>query len=77
VTKQLVALFVVVAASFSALAGGCASNPEPAPAPTIVPVPPNTFVQQWRAPLELKNDRITELHLRENALYAYTRNEVA
>ncbi|MGB7160889.1 MAG: PQQ-binding-like beta-propeller repeat protein [Tepidisphaeraceae bacterium] len=76
-TKQLVAVFVAAAVILSALAGGCASKPEPEPKPTIGPVPPNSFVKQWSAPLDLKNDRITELHLRDSSLYAYTRGDVA
>jgi len=75
VIKQLVAVFVGAAAVLSALAVGCAKKPDPDAPQRIVAVPPNSFVQGWSAPLELKDDRVTELHLRENNLYVYTRSD--
>ena len=75
-TKQLVTMLVGAATILSALAGGCADKPAPEERPTIGAIPPNSFVQHWRAPLKLNNDSITELHLRDDNLYAYTRNDV-
>jgi outer membrane protein assembly factor BamB len=77
VTKQLVTVWVGTAAIVSALvAGGCAHKAAPPAAPAVGPVPPNSFAVAWKAPLGLKNDAISELHLRDNNLYAYTRNDV-
>jgi outer membrane protein assembly factor BamB len=76
VTKQFVTVLVGAAAILSAVAG-CADKPQPQAGPTIGAVPPNSFVQQWKAPLNLNNDNITELHLRDNNVYAYSRNDVA
>jgi len=70
-------LLGAAAISLTALAGGCAKKPAEEAKPTIGAIPPNSFVQQWRAPLKLNNDVVTELHLRDNNLYAYTRNDVA
>lgn len=75
-TKQFVTVLVGAAAILSALAG-CADKPEPEVRPTIGAIPPNSFVQQWKAPLNLENDALSELHLREDNVYAYTRNDVA
>ena len=77
-TKQLVTALVGAAAMVSALAiGGCRKDPAKVQGPTIGAIPPNSFVQHWRAPLNLENDSITELHLRDKNLYAYTRGDVA
>lgn len=76
VTKQLMTVLVGAATILSALAGGCADKPAPEESRTIGAIPPNSFVQQWRAPLKLTNDTLTELHLRDENLYAYTRNDV-
>jgi outer membrane protein assembly factor BamB len=76
VTKQLVTVLVGAAAVLSTLCGGCADKTQPKSGPTIGAIPPNSFVEQWQAPLKLNNDSITELHLRDNNLYAYTRNDV-
>jgi outer membrane protein assembly factor BamB len=44
-------------------------------APTIGPVPANSFVQQWAAPVpSLKNDPVASLYLRGDTLYAYSKN---
>jgi outer membrane protein assembly factor BamB len=81
VTKHLVTVLVGAAAAAILLAalagGGCAKKVEQEAAPTIGPIPPNSFVQHWHAPLNLSNDSITELHLRDSHVYAYTRNDVA
>src|SRR5687767_1845482 len=77
VIKQLVTALVGAAAIVSALAiSGCKKEPPKAQGPTIGAIPPNSFVQHWRAPLKLENDSITELHLRDANLYAYTRGDV-
>ncbi len=75
-TKQLVTVLVGAATTFLLALAGCADKPQPKAAPTIGAIPPNSFVQQWKAPLNLRNDSITELHLRDNNVYAYTRNDV-
>ncbi len=75
--KQLVAIWIGAAMVSAAWAGGCAKKQEQKAGPTIGAIPPNSFVEQWRAPLNLKNDSISELHLRDNNVYAYTRNDVA
>ncbi|HEV2295354.1 MAG TPA: PQQ-binding-like beta-propeller repeat protein [Tepidisphaeraceae bacterium] len=73
-TKQLMMMLVGAAVISLALSGGgCADNPTPQEQSTIGAIPPNSFVQQWRAPLKLNNDTLSELHLRDDNLYAYTR----
>jgi len=40
--------------------------------PTPQPVEANSFVQNWRADLNLKHDSVKALHVRENSVIAYT-----
>ena len=77
-TKQLVTVWIGAAAAIvSALAvSGCAHKAEKAAGPTVGPVSPNNFVIAWKAPLEVGDDAVTELHLRDKNVYAYTRNDV-
>lgn len=77
-TKQLVTVVIGAAAAvvLALAAGGCAPKAKEAGGPAIGPVDPNNFVIAWKAPIDLKNDAITELHLRDSNLYAYTRNDV-
>jgi len=60
---RLLVLFI------TALAGvGCART-KPV---QIQPVPTNAFIKQWQADLDLRGERITQLHLAAEQLIAYT-----
>jgi outer membrane protein assembly factor BamB len=50
---------------------GCRSKPTQ-PATGLIPA--NAFMRSWGLQLELKNDRVTDLFLRDNNLFAYTAN---
>ncbi|HEV7300443.1 MAG TPA: PQQ-binding-like beta-propeller repeat protein [Tepidisphaeraceae bacterium] len=55
-------------------AAGCANRPEPQAAPErpVVPVNPPALIREWRAPLDLGDNRVTQLHLSDDYLFVYT-----
>jgi outer membrane protein assembly factor BamB len=59
-----------------ALAGGCAQHKKPTPVEGPVAVPSNSFVRQWANDLKLTNDAISEVHLRDDTVYLYTKNHL-
>jgi outer membrane protein assembly factor BamB len=54
------------------LAGGCGGKKRPA-AEKAEPLPLQSFARQWATDLQLKRDTLTSLHVREGAIFAYTR----
>jgi outer membrane protein assembly factor BamB len=67
--KSLMAIAIIGAVL---LAGGCKTVTKPV---TIGPVPAQSFVQNWLATLpNAKTDPVTNLYLRGETLYAYTRS---
>ena len=59
-------------AALLVLAGGCQKAKPPAPK-AAEPLPLQSFARQWATNLELKNDAITSVHVREGAIFAYTK----
>jgi len=52
--------------------GGCAKAKKPAPEKAEA-LPLQSFARQWATDLQLKGDTVTSLHVREGAIFAYTR----
>lgn len=66
-------------AAIGAGGGGCSSfgnNGNGTTAQTPQAVPANSFVKAWANNLELRNERIDELHLRGDTLFAYTQDHL-
>lgn len=51
---------------------GC-GRPKPGPAAPDQPLPLQSFARQWGTDLQLKRDPLTELHVRPDMIFAYTR----
>jgi len=80
VIKQLLSMMLGIGTLAGALmtgAAGCGNKKEPAPVPKVTPLQPGSFTPAWHANLELRNDRLTELHVREDMIFAYARDHVA
>lgn len=65
-------IFLLVAAAILLCAAGCRTEAPP-PKPSG-PLPVNSFMRHWRTNLELKNDPIRSIHVRDNSIFAYTRS---
>src|SRR5262245_66625568 len=63
------ALVVLLLITFS-----CRSAPEPQAPTSLAPLPGQSFVKQWQADLTAGGGQITELHLRDTVLVAYTKS---
>ena len=75
--KHLLTLLLCAATTTIGLAGlaGCQDAVQPEPILAAGPIPLNSFVRAWATDLELRGeDRVKALHLRDNTVYAYTRD---
>lgn len=78
--KQLLSMTIGVAASavlLLAVGAGCKSSKDTSEVPTIVPLSAGSFSPRWQANVDLQRDTLTELHVRNDMIFAYTRNHVA
>jgi outer membrane protein assembly factor BamB len=69
VRQQRFALACLAAAVMTM--AGCRKVAPPKPA-EIGPVPANSFARAWMAPLDLRNDDLEQLHVRDHGIFAYT-----
>jgi hypothetical protein len=63
---------VLLIASIGIGVAGCSTPKEQQV--QITPIPANSFMVVWQAPLELSDDPIASLHVRQSTLFAYTRS---
>jgi hypothetical protein len=57
--------------------GGCQHREAVPAASSVEPLPMQSFKRDWAADLELKDDSITRVFLREDVVVAYTKNNMA
>jgi outer membrane protein assembly factor BamB len=80
VIKQLLSMTIAAAACAALLlsgVAGCSPSRDAQATAEVVPVPPGSFSPKWKATFDLDRDTLTELHVRPNMIFAYTRNHVA
>ena len=79
-TKQLLSILFGIGTVAGVLltgAVGCTQPKEPQRVPKVVPVPAGSFSPTWQATLDLERDSLTQLHVRPDTVFAYTRSHVA
>jgi outer membrane protein assembly factor BamB len=72
VGKHLLILPII----FAALTAGCGNKAPSAPAPEAspAPLPANSFTQNWTAEVDSSAGAVVQIYLREDLLFAYTKN---
>ena len=80
--KQLLSMMLGVGTLSGVLllggAVGCGGREQAEkPVPKVTPVPAGSFSPAWEARLQMERDSITQLHVREDTIFAYTRGHVA
>lgn len=58
------------------LTGGCANRKRATGVEGPAAVPANSFAREWENQLDLGSDAVSELHLRDDVLFVYTRNNL-
>ena len=74
--KHLLSLALAAATSVAGVAG-CKSTKQEAPQSAITSLPAQSFKRNWGADLQLKNDTVVNVALREDSVFVYTKKNDA